>query len=271
MLLLFAATSVCAVTMLCPGSVFERPAPGQAPNMSAASDPFVGKWRLDPSRTHAADEMKVASAGANKYTFDFGADNTETIVLDGTDQPGEFGTTLAVSAQGPRAWRVVRKNGGKTMIDANWELSADGGMLTDHFGSVQPDGSIKRTDYHYKRTAGHAGFAGTWENTTPAMVYEMQIESYEGDGLSFVRVGQKAAKNLKFDGKDYPVEGSDLPAGYVTSGHRVDAHTLQLAEKIAGKPFNTQQAEVSADAKTLTMTVKPPSASKPRVYVFERE
>jgi hypothetical protein len=271
MLLLFAATSVCAVTMLCPGSVLERPAPGQSSPVSAASDPFVGKWKLDPLRTHAADEMNVASVGAHKYIFDFGGDNKETIVLDGTDQPGQFGTTLAVSAQGPNAWRVVRKQGGKTMIDANWELSADGGMLTDHFGSVQPDGSIKRTDYHYKRTAGHAGFAGTWENTTPATVYEMQIEAYEGDGLSFARVGQKAAKNLKFDGKDYPIEGNDLPAGYVTSGHRVNARTVELAEKIGRKPLNTQRAEVSTDSKTLTMTVKPRGEGNVRVYVFERE
>lgn len=270
MLLLFAVTSVCAVTMLCPGSVLERPAPGQASTVSA-SDPFIGKWKLDPTRTHAADEMKVSNAGANKYIFDFGADNKETIVLDGSDQPGEFGTTLAVSASGPNTWRVVRKNSGHMMIDATWELSADGSRLTDHYGAVQPDGSVKRTDYAYKRTAGHAGFAGTWENTTPAMVYEMQIDSYEGDGLSFVRVGQKAAKNLKFDGKDYPVMGSDLPAGYVTSGHRVDAHTLELAEKIKDKPLNTQKAEVSADSRTLTMTVKAPSASKARVYVFERE
>jgi hypothetical protein len=271
MLIVLAATSVCAVMTLCPGSVLERPARGQASSVSAASDPFVGKWKLDPSRTHAADQMKVATAGANKAVFDFGGGNKETIALDGTDQPGQFGTTLAVSAEGPKAWRVVRKNGGHKMIDATWELSADGGTLTDHFGSVQPDGSIKRTDYSYRRTAGHAGFAGTWENTTPAMVFEVQIESYQGDGLSFVNLAQKQTKSLKFDGKDYPIEGGNMPAGYVTSGHRVNARTLELAEKIQDKPRNTQQAEVSADLKTLTMTVRPQGEDKPRVYVFERE
>jgi hypothetical protein len=271
MLLIFAATSVCAAITFCPGLVVEQPAMGQVSTVSASSDPFIGKWKLNPSRSHAADEMKVSSAGENKYAFDLGGGHLETIVADGTDQPGEFGTTLAVSVAGPNSWRVVRKNGGHTMIDATWELSADGSTLTDHFGFVQADGSVKRTDYIYKRTAGHAGFAGTWEDTTPPSASEMQIESYEGNGLSFLNLGQKTTKSVKFDGKEYPVTGGNLPAGYVSSGRRVNAHTVQLAEKIGGKPLDTQQAEVSADSKTLTMTVTPAGKDKPRIYVFERE
>jgi hypothetical protein len=271
MLLMFAATSVCAVITLCHGFILEQPATGQASTVSASSDPFIGKWKLNPSRSKASDQMKVAKAGENKYTFDFGANDLEQIVLDGTDQPGEFGTTLAVSAEGANAWRVVRKNGGHTMIDASWELSADGNTLTDHFGLVQPDGSIKRTDYSYKRTAGKAGFAGTWENTTGPSAYELEIACYEGNGLSFINVGQKTTKSMKFDGKDYAVEGSNLPAGYVSSGRRVSARTLQLAEKIGGKPHNTQLDELSADLKTLTMTVKPQGQGRARIYVFERE
>jgi len=268
---MLAATSVCAVMMLCHGSVLEQPGIGQATPSSAPSDPFVGKWKLNPAKSKASDEMKVASAGAKKYTFDFGANNLETIVIDGTDQPGEFGTTLAVSAEGPSSWRVIRKIGGRTTINATWELSADGRRLTDHFGAVQPDGSVKRTDYQYKRTAGSAGFAGTWENTTRPSAFELQIEPYQGDGLSLINVSQKTTKSVKFDGKEYAVEGGNLPAGYVTSGLRVNAHTLQLAEKINGKPLNTQQAELSADLKTLTMMVKPGGKGRARIYVFERE
>ena len=271
MLLIFAATSVCAAITFCPGLIVEQPIGGQAAGMSASNDPFVGRWKLNPSRSHASDEMKVSIAGENKFAFDLGGGHLETIVLDGSDQAGEFGTTLAVSVEGANRWRVVRKNGGHMMIDATWELSADGNTLTDHFGFVQPDGSLKRTDYIYKRTAGHAGFAGTWEDTTPPTAFEMQIESYEGSGLSFVNVGQKTTKSLKFDGKEYPVQGGNLPPGFVSSGHRLSARTLQLAEKIAGKPLDTQQAEVSADSKTLTMTMIPAGKDRPRIYVFERE
>ena len=48
----------------------------------AAEDPFVGEWKLNPAKTTLRDEMKVTSAGPNKYTFDFGGDMPETIVTD---------------------------------------------------------------------------------------------------------------------------------------------------------------------------------------------
>lgn len=39
---------------------------------SAANDPFVGKWKANPSRSKLNDEMKVEVAGANRYAFTFG-------------------------------------------------------------------------------------------------------------------------------------------------------------------------------------------------------
>ena len=39
----------------------------------AAESPFIGDWKLDPSKSRLPDEMKVASEGGNKYAFDFGA------------------------------------------------------------------------------------------------------------------------------------------------------------------------------------------------------
>ena len=37
----------------------------------AANDPFVGKWKVNPSKSKLNDEMKVEVAGANRYTFTF--------------------------------------------------------------------------------------------------------------------------------------------------------------------------------------------------------
>jgi len=80
--------------------------------LSAVNDPLVGKWKLNPSKSRFPDEMKVEAAGANKYAFDFGGGTPETIVADGTDQRGGFGTTLAVTVEGPDTWKVVRKKDG---------------------------------------------------------------------------------------------------------------------------------------------------------------
>src|SRR4051812_13633393 len=99
---------------------------------AAANDPFVGDWKLAPSRS-TADKMTVESVGGNRYTFDFGG-GPETIVVDGTDQPSKLygGDALSVAVEGD-AWKVVRKNNGRTMISAIWKVSGDGGTLTDRF------------------------------------------------------------------------------------------------------------------------------------------
>jgi len=61
----------------------------------AADNPFVGKWKLNSSKSRLPDEMKIKKVSENKYAFAFeGGDYEETIVADGTDQPGIVGTTF---------------------------------------------------------------------------------------------------------------------------------------------------------------------------------
>jgi hypothetical protein len=217
--------------------------------------------------------MKVEAAGRNKYTFIFSGDNKESILADGTDQAGIFGTTFAVTVLSPNQWKLVRKTDGHMTISAIWNLSSDGNTLTDNFTGYRADGSTSNLVYKYKRTAGTSGFAGTWESTAEQVnsVYEMQLETFADDGLSFINPAQKMTKNIKFDGKDYAAEGPNLPAGYATSGRRLSDHAVELTDKIDGKVLDTQQAEVSSDGKTLTITTHIPGQAKPNIQVFERQ
>ncbi len=240
----------------------------------AADDPFVGKWKLDPAKSKLSDEMKVTAAGENRYTFEFGGGGTETLVADGTDQPGLFGTTFAVTPTAPDTWTGVRKKGGRVMLTGVWKLSADGKTLTDTFTSYQADGSKRQLDYVYMREEGaRPGFVGTWVSTSEKVnsAYEMEVVTYDGDGLSFVTAAQATTKNLKFDGKDYPGQGPNLPAGYASSAQRVNERKLEMADKVDGKTLDTQDVEVSSDASTLTMTVHVVGHSRPNVLVFDRE
>ena len=129
--------------------------------MWAATDPFAGTWKLNPAKSKLTDQMKVEAAGPNKYTFIFSGDNKETIVADGTDQAGIFGTTFAVTVLSPNQWKLVRKTGGHMTISAIWDLSSDGNTLTDNFTGYRADGSTSNLVYKYTRTAGSSGFAGT--------------------------------------------------------------------------------------------------------------
>jgi hypothetical protein len=239
----------------------------------AADSPFVGDWKLDTSKSKVIDEMKVASIGGNKYAFDFGGGSSETIVLDGTDQPGIYGTTLAVSAEGPDAWKVVRKKEGRVLLTAHWKLSPDGKTLKDNYTEFAPNGSPSTVNYVYARTAGTSGFAGSWDNVneTVGSAYVLQIKPYEGNGLSFIDPSQRETKNVKFDGKDYPRVAQHEPPGATSSIRRVDEHTLEMADKAEGKVMATEKIQLSSDHKTLTMTVHISGQSKPNVLVFERQ
>jgi hypothetical protein len=238
----------------------------------AANDTFTGKWKLNPSKSELTDQMKVEAVGEKTYALTFGAD-AETIVADGTDQPGLGGTTLSITVEDPHTWKVVRKKEGHTLIMATWKLSEDGTTLTDNFTGYQPNGSALRLDYVYKRTAGSSGFPGTWESSSENVnsVFEIQIQPWEGDGLSFIDAAEGVTKNIKFDGKDYPNEGQDIPPGSASSARRVNERSLQMTDKIKGKITDTQQISLSPDLRTLTMTVLLVGRRKPNVLVFERE
>lgn len=239
-----------------------------APSL-AASDPFIGKWKLNPSKSKMSDQMKVDSLGANKYSFDFGSGG-ETIVADGTDQPGNAGTTLSVAVLGPDTWKVVRKQNGRILITAIWTLSKDGNELTDDFTSIDPNGSTHNTKYLYKRMAGGQGFAATWVSATQTMNsdFVLEVRPYEGNGLSFVAGSERQTMSLKFDGKDYP---NSAVAGLVFSGKRINTQSLEITDKMNGKEIVKQQVEISSDGKTLTMTRRGMGQSMPNIMVFERQ
>ena len=59
--------------------------------------------------------------------------------------------------------------------------------------------------------------------------------------------------------------------GMTASARRVDERTLEVTDKINGKVRDTQEMNVSADGKTLTITVQIPRRDEPDVQVFERE
>jgi hypothetical protein len=252
----------------------------------AANDPFVGKWKVNPSKSKLYDEVKVEAAGANKYTFTFGPGQVDTVVADGSDQPALSGTTLSITVKGPNSWEVVRKMKGRVILRAEWTLSEDGKTLNDAFTQYLPDGltlfsqplpngSTLVLPYVYDRTAGDSGFVGTWDSASATVKkgIELEIQPYEGVGLSFKRSDEEVVKKIKLDGKDYPdldPKGGDKDTAY--SGRRVNERSLEVTYKSKGKITGTWQTELSTDLKTLTMTERLVGQSRPKsILVFDRE
>jgi hypothetical protein len=240
----------------------------------AANDPFVGKWKVNPSKSRLTDEMKVEAVGANRYAIAFGPGAVDTIVADGSDQPALQGTTLSLTVEGPNNWKVVRKKQGRTIITGYWTLSGDGKALNDDFTAYQPDGSTMKLHYVYERTAGSSGFTGTWDSASEELnsVIELEIQPYQGDGLSFHGSIYGWAKNMKFDGHDYTDLGPNAAPGSASSGRRVNKRSLELTDKFQNKVTEIRRIELSTDLKTLTMSMLPVGESKPKnILVFERE
>lgn len=223
----------------------------------AANDPFVGQWKLDPSRSKLTDEMKVTKVSRDKYAFELGGGEPETIVIDGTFQPGIGGTTLSVAPEGPN-WKVVRKKEGRTLLTATWTLSKDGSSLADDFTSFGQDGSPSNVKYLYKRMAGDtAGFAGTWVSTNEMVnsAITLQISPYENNGLSLIS-SAGTTTNLTFDGE---------------SARRLSTSAVEVIQRSEGKVTLTKQYELSPDLKTLTITTRIAGRAAPNIFVFERQ
>jgi hypothetical protein len=240
----------------------------------AANDPFVGKWKVNPSKSKLTDQMKVEAVGANKYAITFAPGAVDTIVADGSDQPALRGTTFSIMVEGPNNWKVIRKKEGRTVIMAKWTLSADGKTLTDAYTQYGDDGSTLSLDYVYQRTAGTSGFAGTWESVSEEVKseIELQIQPYEGDGLSFNSAAAGMNQNIKFDGKDYPDLNPNMAPGSTSSGRRVNERSLEITDKVQGKIADNRQIELSKDLKTLTIAIRRVGQSKPQnILVFDRE
>ena len=239
----------------------------------AATDPFVGTWKLNQSKSKiTGEQVKIKDLGGNKYTLTFG-NTSDTLVADGTDQPVHFGRTQSITKERPNVWKIVTKQGGRVLSIGTWTLSQDGKSMGIEISGKRPDGSAFNTHVVAGRTAGTSGFAGTWESTQlkigSPMVWE--IKPYDGDGLSFSMPAEHETLNVKFDGKDYPDTGPNVPAGAASSGRRMDQNNLELTDKIKGEVMDTAQFKISPDLQTMTVTVHEKGQPKPLTIVYDRQ
>ncbi len=238
----------------------------------AADSPFIGEWKLNPSKTRMPDQMKVESKGGAKYAFDFGG-GAETIVVDGSDQSGGYGgTLLSVKPEAADTWIVERKKDGRLLLKATWKLSKDGRTLTDYFRQFGASGALYSVDFVYRRSGGGSGFAADWWSIKETMnsPFPFQVKAFQGDGLSFITDLEKKTQDVKFDGKDYPFEGLAVYRGSSSSAQRVNERTLVITDKTNGKVTDTETIGLSADLTTLTITTHVPGSDRPSVMVFER-
>jgi hypothetical protein len=228
-----------------------------AGTLCAANDPFCGKWKLNPEKSKiAGEQMKIEDLGGNKYRLTSG-DRSDTIVADGTDQPIHFGRTMAITPEGPNAWKMVIKKDGRVLTSMTHRLSDGGNTQTIKATSFKPDGTSFNYEVVDKRVGAGSGFAGTWESTNVKInsPLEWEIKPYGAHGLTFDTPAYQDTLSMNFDGKDYAEKGPRVPPGSTSSGKRIDANTLEITDKVEGRVRDHTRYEVTPDGKTLTLTI----------------
>jgi hypothetical protein len=235
--------------------------------VASAQSPFSGDWKLDPQRSRLPDEMKIQSKGDNTYVFDFGG-GSETIVADGSDQAGLDNTQLSVKATRPDTWIVRRKKAGRLWIEATWKLSNHDSMLTDAYRQFQPDGSTLDMDYVYRRIGNGAGIAADWQSIKETMnsPFVLHVKPLQGGGFSFASPLGTTDAALENENHEVPSAGQ----GTLKTVRRVGDRMLVVTIKQDGKQVATEDVVLSADLKTLTMTVHVVGHDRPNVLTFER-
>jgi hypothetical protein len=238
----------------------------------AADDPFCGKWKLDKDKSKiAGEQMKIEDLGDNKLRFSFGNDS-ETVTMDGTDQPIHYGRTMSLTKEGPNSLKMVVKKDGKVLETMTHTLYDDGNTQTIKGTDMKPDGTTSDFEVVDKRVGSGSGWAGTWESTKVDFTSpdEWDIDKYGKDGLTFYTPAYKDTLSMNFDGKDYAEKGPNVPAGSMSSGKRIDAHTLEMTDKIQGKVMDHQKFEVSPDGKTLTLTIHETGQPNELTIVYDK-
>src|SRR4051794_36393692 len=131
-----------------------------AVQLSAADNPFVGKWKLDPSKSEfAGPTMKIERVG-EKYQFSAGGD-TYTFQADGKERPALYGRVVSWREVDPNTWERTTKFKGNVLAQSTLAISSDGKTLTETAKGTRPDGQAFESTTVYDRVGEGSGPVGT--------------------------------------------------------------------------------------------------------------
>jgi hypothetical protein len=239
----------------------------------AADDPFIGRWKLSLTRSKLTGQtIEIQEVAPNKYKFQED-EHSDEIFADGLDHPTHFGDSMAITKKSADTWEITYKRALTVTMNTIWKLSPDGQTATYTAEGTRPNGQHFKNQMTLKRTGGGPGLAGKWETTGVSLSSpsEIVISPYANGGHVISYTDRKQKVRMKYDGKEYRDEGPTVADDSTSSGHRIDANTIETTEKAKGKVVETAKATVSPDLQTQTIVVTEPGDLTPVVLVYERE
>jgi hypothetical protein len=236
-----------------------------------AADPaYVGKWKINTSKSTLTGDTATIANGANGM-LEFDSQGFQyKFKPDGKEYPTPSGGTTAWTATSNDVWDVTNKLSGKTT--STYHLVLKGDVLSITGKSMKPDGGSMDFSSTYKRVSGGPGFVGKWMSTDVKMPSTtMEISSNGADGV-MLKDDTGPICSGQFDGKDNPALGMMAGSKTTCSFKKVSGGSFELTSKTDGKAMYVEVYSVSSDGKTLTINGTPSNA-KGETYkvVFDRQ
>lgn len=224
--------------------------------VALADNPFVGRWKLDPSRSRQmADRLHYVDLGGGRMRFDDGAAVRYDFALDGKPHRSGEARSMTWRPLGPGRWETTLTIAGRRAETATRALSADGNTLTVHARGVLPDGTAYTHDQRYDRVGAGEGLAGTWRGgavDTNGMP-DGYLISEAGDGVVTWEIPTDRQRLVgRFDGSDMTLAGPHVPAGITFAMTRVSERELRYVMKVEGEPGQYGTVTISDDGDTFT-------------------
>jgi hypothetical protein len=221
-----------------------------------AGNPFVGSWKLDPSRSRQmAERLHYIDLGDGRMRFSNGAAARYDFALDGEPHPTGEGRSVSWRRLGPGRWQTTNKVAGRTTETATRVLSADGNTLAVHARGTLPDGTAYTHDRRYSRVGSGQGLAGEWRGgavDTNGMP-DGYLISEDAAGVVTWEIPTDRQRLLgRFDGSDMVLAGPGVPAGTVFAMTRVSERRISYVMKTGGEPGQYGTATISKDGNTFT-------------------
>jgi len=236
-----------------------------------AADPaYVGKWKINTSKSTLTGDTATISSGADGM-MEFNSQGFQyKFKLDGKEYPTPNGGTTAWTATAADVWDVTNHLNGKVIN--TYHLTLKGDLLSVAGKMMKPDGGSMDFNSSYKRVSGGPGFTGKWMSTEVKMpATTMEISSSGADGV-MLKDDTGPICSGQFDGKDNPALGMSAGSKSTCAFKKINGSSFQLTSKMDGKSMYVEVYSVSSDGKTLTINGTPTNAQgETYKIVFDRQ
>jgi hypothetical protein len=222
----------------------------------AADSPWVGTWKLDPSKSHfTGDTFTYSKASNGMMHFSDGSTINYDFAIDGKPYKAAYDRSVVWTAAGNDAWNsTMTSPKGVVLYKAHHALSADGKTLNLTYTGTKPDGSTFNDTFTYTRLTGTKGLEGKWRSTKVNITApDTFIVSAPSPGVLHWEIpGYKETVEGKADGTDHPITGPTVPPGLTLAFRLLSSHKLSYVIKNNGKPDGYGVQTLAADGKSFT-------------------